>query len=255
MKIQIKTLFLVLYSIVFFFNNVKAQDLNGLVTYKKKILEFQSESKSFQVNKEKRPIYYNNVVRIEQNVKVLLEDLTFNMIFNSDESFFKVEPQLEIENNSYYEFALGPDGNDVHYCNIKQSINIIQRDAYGELFIIEMPETKWELLNDTKQIGGYTCYKATTIRLSKNSKGVIKMPVEVWYTPEISIPYGPIGYNGLPGLIMELTMLNFSYYVEKIELNSEKNYKISKPTRGKNVTKDKFETIGVEQLNDLKRGY
>lgn len=52
----------------------------------------------------------------------------------------------------------------------------------------------WILHNDTKQIDGFNCKKATT-----NFKG---RDWEIWYTTEIPISYGPWKFYGLPGLII-----------------------------------------------------
>lgn len=38
-----------------------------------------------------------------------------------------------------------------------------------------------------------------------------------WYCPSIPFNFGPIRYNGLPGMILELTEKNIGYIVEKIE--------------------------------------
>lgn len=56
-------------------------------------------------------------------------------------------------------------------------------------------EIQWNFINETKVIAGYKTKKATTtFRGTKYT---------VWYTDEISLPYGPHKLFGLPGLILE----------------------------------------------------
>jgi GLPGLI family protein len=43
--------------------------------------------------------------------------------------------------------------------------------------------------------------------------------VTAWYAPDIPVRFGPIGYGGLPGLILELQNESATFYVTKINLN------------------------------------
>jgi GLPGLI family protein len=60
------------------------------------------------------------------------------------------------------------------------------------------PKIKWHLLSDSvKKINNYSCIKATCYFKGRN--------YDVWFTPEIPIPFGPWKLSGLPGLILEAT--------------------------------------------------
>lgn len=241
--------------VIFTINFCFAQNKSGTIIYKKEILEFLSEKEGFEINKEERPKYYNTVLLIDQNTKKIIKDIKFYLKFNNVESLFIADRFLEIETNRFYKVAFGPEGSRTYYTNKVDPLNIQQIDAYGELFLVDYPRNVWKLLNETKKIGNYTCYKATTIKKTKGRKGLIETPVEVWYTPEISIPFGPLGYNGLPGLIVELSMLNFKYYVSSIELNSENEMIIKKPSQGKKITKEQFEEIGIGAMDNFKKSF
>lgn len=54
---------------------------------------------------------------------------------------------------------------------------------------------EWEITDETKDILGYECFKATTDY--RGRKWI------AWFTPEIPLPEGPWKLCGLPGLILE----------------------------------------------------
>ncbi len=59
----------------------------------------------------------------------------------------------------------------------------------------EGEKIKWELLEETKEVCGYSCSKARA-----NYSG---RTWEVWYAEEIALPFGPWKLVGLPGLVLE----------------------------------------------------
>ena len=118
--------------------------------------------------------------------------------------------------NSAADFALTPVG---YYGRIKQQTNnyITEelQESFGK-FLVSRPYQKWELHDDTKMIGDYVCFKATTFYTVTNPKGkVFKYDFIAWYAPQLPYKFGPAGYGNLPGLIMELRGEKFTYGVKK----------------------------------------
>ena len=54
---------------------------------------------------------------------------------------------------------------------------------------------KWTVSSESKNIGGYTCQKATTTFHGREW--------EAWFCPQLAYPSGPWKLTGLPGLILE----------------------------------------------------
>lgn len=70
-----------------------------------------------------------------------------------------------------------------------------QRNTY--LITEPLEIIKWEILTSIKKINGFNCQKAIC-----NFKG---RNYEAWFTTEIPFSYGPWKFNGLPGLILDVS--------------------------------------------------
>jgi GLPGLI family protein len=67
--------------------------------------------------------------------------------------------------------------------------------------ITDSLQTNWVLINESKTIDNYLCYKAMLNDNLQTKKG----EVIAWYCPQIPFSFGPKGFGGLPGLILELS--------------------------------------------------
>jgi GLPGLI family protein len=81
-----------------------------------------------------------------------------------------------------------------------------------------------------------------------NTEGEFITDIVVWFAPEISFSFGPLGYGGLPGLILELQDDIFVYKIN--ELKYVESLKIKKPNSGKKVTKKEFLEIGLKAIEN-----
>jgi len=200
-----------------------------------------------------KKIIYRNKVKINENE--IQKEIIFNLLYKDGKSFFEVRKKMSISKNRFFKMSLGPEGISKYYNSEKEIIR--QVNAFGEDFLISKPKYNWDLKKETKKIGKYTCYKATMVEKIKTRKGVKNVLIQAWYTSEVNIPYGPIGYSGLPGLIIELKRNNINYYATKINLTPGEDLLIKKPTKGKKVTQEEFYDIAINAMKDFRknRGY
>lgn len=82
---------------------------------------------------------------------------------------------------------------------IQSNENIQYFDSAGmSLLTYKEPVIKnWKLADETKVINTIACKKAEVTFKGRNWIA--------WYSPEIPLPYGPMKFSGLPGLIIKIT--------------------------------------------------
>ena len=69
---------------------------------------------------------------------------------------------------------------------------------------------QWEITDETKDIQGFTCYKAL-LKFKDRKPTFI-----AWFAPELPYPTGPLEFVGLPGLILELRTPFYVYGAKSI---------------------------------------
>jgi GLPGLI family protein len=161
----------------------------------------------------------------------------------------------------------------------------------GKEFLVvdSLPKLNWKLEQETKQIGGYNCFKATVVKEAsktdfrnfrpknneakkdevKKTSGETKtnfednfeIPKEIivtaWYTPEIPVNQGPENYWGLPGLILEVNDGKTTILCSKIVLNAKDKVEIKPSKKGKVVSQKEYdETVikKMEEFREMNRG-
>ena len=247
-------------------NTGLAQEFQGIATYKSH-RQMNIEFDSTQVSSE-----------MQQRMKAMMKkqfEKTYTLTFNKEESIYKEEEQLESPNPGGMQVVMvDTRGSDYLYKNTKEERYTNQNEVWGKVFLIKdkLEKRDWVLTNETKNIGDYTCYKATMTRQAEVVTGGIsvtgdrdldemestrteEITVTAWYTPDIPINNGPASYQGLPGLILEINDGPLTLLCSRIVLNPEKTVTIQEPTKGKEVNQEKFDKIVEKKMKEMRERY
>ncbi|MBW1295933.1 GLPGLI family protein [Aquimarina litoralis] len=131
--------------------------------------------------------------------------------------------------------------------------------AYGKEYLIdeELDILGWEITKQTKTMFGYLCKKALVFKKEKEQfisygygnyrrKGM--RPVEVWYTEEINSSFGPLGYWGLPGLVVKVVEEDATVVLDRI-LYTLDGFEVKPPTQGEKITREGLEEMPALLFN------
>ncbi len=114
-------------------------------------------------------------------------------------------------------------------------------DVFGSTFSIRdsFPKIEWMLSNENRVIAGYNCRKAT-------GKIMDSVYVFAFYTDEIVIPGGPCTINGLPGMILGMTIprLYTSWIATEVK-SSQPVFK--QPASAKNIFTFKTAAVTIRE--------
>jgi GLPGLI family protein len=252
-------------------SEVCGQEFQGIATYKtKRQVDIKLDSTQISSDMQK------------QMMEMLKKQFqkTFKLSFNKNESIYKEDESLsppQVGGNMGVMF-MSSGSSDILYKNTKENRFVNQNDLMGKIFLVkdDLQKRDWTLESDTKNIGEYTCYKATLTReievfenkvsvsvnktkeLNDGDKNLDKKELKTktqiitaWYTPQIPVNNGPEYYQGLPGLILEVNDGEQTIICSKIVLNPEDKVEIKEPSKGKEVNQEEFERIQEKKREEL----
>ncbi len=199
---------------------------------------------TFNIFSQSGVVYYSKAYT-KQNKLVFLDKINYELSFNNSTSLMKLQKDMELDDLSIHRFAYKGGGKGIYFKDLKTKIRIHELEFNDELLTVNKPfePYKWVLLNETKKICGYTCFKAIAEVEEQYSviNKVQKETVTAWYAPNINYPFGPLDRDGLPGLVLETSYKNIYYIAKKIKLNYSQKIDIKKPHRGKKISEENYQ--------------
>jgi GLPGLI family protein len=155
----------------------------------------------------------------------------FTYTFADNKSIYKFDHWDE--KTKMPEFLKKSDEENFWYFDFNTSKFSMQKDVVGSKFNVadSIPIIDWKITNENREIAGFNCRKAV-------GKIMDSVYVFAFYTDEITIPGGPCTINGLPGMILGLTIprMYVSYIATKVMLNGVNTATIKPVEAKKNYT-------------------
>lgn len=243
-----------------------AQDFQGVATYKtQRKLDVKIDSAQVGGGEMQKQI-----------MDMLKKEFqkTYILTFDKNTSIYKEDEALAPPAaGGGMVFISSAGGSGTLFKNIKDQLFTNQQETFGKQFIIkdQLQPIEWELHGETKNIGDYTCYKATYSKQieassvmtfsssddedkdedSKVSSEMKTITVTAWYTPQIPVSNGPESYQGLPGLILEINDGDLTILCSKITINPDKKIEISEPKKGKQVSQKEYDDIMKKKMKEM----
>lgn len=253
----------ILISLVSFALN--AQNFSGKAIYK------TSRKSTISFDNEKTPGMSDEMQKQIQARIQKMNQKTFILNFDQKTSTYKEDVQLDapksqIGGAGVMVMSFGGSGNgSIYFKNINEKRFVNQTEIMGKRFLVKdsLPNYQWNLSTETKNIGNYTCYKATFTRTvediqmvfedgeSKENKIKKTVTTTAWYTPQVPVSNGPDNYQGLPGLILEINDGERLIVCTEIVLNPSEKIEVKAPEKGEIVSQAAYDKIQEEKTQEL----
>nr|WP_297782846.1 GLPGLI family protein [uncultured Allomuricauda sp.] len=201
-------------------------------------------------------VNFDSINQIEvENIFMLVNEVIssfeFELLINDrgESVFRKTEPMIEDYSEiELYRLALGfSAGDEVWFIKKGNPEKLIYKnDMDNGPFLLTLDEdVKWEISKEKKLIGNYNAIKATTTR----QMGSFVEKIEAWFTPALPYSSGPIGYNGLPGVILELKRDKVFYKFKELE---KKSVTITPPKESNLKSFDEYYQMLESRMAEIK---
>lgn len=189
----------------------------------------------------------------------------YTLTFNKDKSIYEEVESLDApapKATGGINIVLS-GGSDILFRDLTKNEYTNKTEISGKEFLIQdtLKKPEWTFEKETKNIGNYTCFKATRSEevtektFTNESDSLVEVTklrtTTAWYTLDIPVQHGPGDYWGLPGLVLQLEEGDLTILCSKIVLHPEKGVTIEAPKKGKRVTQAEFDEIQEKKNEEM----
>ena len=197
---------------------------------------------------EKDPVYKAELDKNNSTPKY------YQLLFDEKQSFFKEIERIDNSQNKS-SMSMSTIDNNIYIDYKSAQYKIEGNYANKNILIVDnLPQYTWKISRDSKEILGIKVKKATTEY--KDSK------IEAWFASTLQPKGGPIFFNGLPGLILELkavTNLKDESYETTFKVinikEASKNEVIKIPSKGEKMTQKEKDDFIKEANRKMMEAY
>ena len=152
----------------------------------------------------------------------------YNYTFDDDKAVYQFARRDE---KTKLPWSRGEEEDNLWFSNYTSNTFTHRKFVFDDTYLLSdsLMKIDWKLSpNETREIAGFSCRKATGIIFDS-------VYVFAFYTDEITISGGPMGLHGLPGMILGITIPRMftSWIATKLQINGVNTSIIAAPQKGK----------------------
>jgi GLPGLI family protein len=171
----------------------------------------------------------------------------FDLLFSKNKTMY--QPGRENpENNKQMFFSNSIASENVIYSELDSSKSLSQKKVFETVFLIQdsTRQIQWKITDEIRVIAGFQCRRANAIIMDS-------MYVVAFYTDDIITTGGPESFNGLPGMILGISMphQHVTWFATKVSATPVTAAQLKVPTKGKKVTN----TSMIESLKEVMKDW
>ena len=152
----------------------------------------------------------------------------YHFTFNENKSVYKFDRKDE---KTKMPWSNGSEEDNIWFNDYSNGTFTDQKFVFDNTYLLSdsLIQIDWRIVpNETREIAGFNCRKAV-------GKIFDSVYVFAFYTDEITVPGGPMGIHGLPGMILGITIPRMftSWIATKVEIAGVNTNIITAPQKGK----------------------
>lgn len=195
-----------------------------------------------------RQLYKTNDLQWYEMIKDRLPETAityYEFLGDTSKSVFRPGRQTGYDARYFYQ---GIADKNIVYNDYRKNLTIAQKPVFEEVFLVEdsLPQIKWKLTADTRNIAGFECRKAI---------GILNDSIALFafYAEELLVSGGPESVQGLPGMVLGLGVprLHTTWFATKVEVNGVNLSAVTPATKGKKVNRQTM----IKSIDDVLKNW
>ncbi|MEP6727406.1 MAG: GLPGLI family protein [Bacteroidota bacterium] len=169
----------------------------------------------------------------------------FDLLFSKNKTIY--QPGRENPDNNKIFFNDNVAEENVVYSELDSSKSISQKKVFEQVFLIQdsTRQIQWKITDETRVVAGFQCRRANAIIMDS-------IYVVAFYTDDIIAPGGPESFNGLPGMILGVSLphQHVTWFATKVAATPVTAAQLKLPSKGKKVTNESLKESLKERMKD-----
>lgn len=169
----------------------------------------------------------------------------FDLLFTRDKSLYS--PGRASSDKDAFFFFQAPAQDNTIWSDLTNERAVSVKNVFEQTFLVQdsLRHIRWKITDETRNIAGFNCRRANAIIMDT-------IYVVAFYTDEILTTGGPESFNGLPGMILGVSLphQHISWFATKVEAIPVQESQVPAPAKGKKVSNAALKEIIRASLKD-----